>query len=427
MEEYELHQTVQPTTPGTPASYFDGTTWQLIGWRLLGWLLSIVTLGIGAAWAQCMVIRWETMHTVVDGQRLRFDGKGHQLLGKYLLWGLLTVITLGIYTLFLPVRMEKWRTSHTRIMSPEDPRQQSSPGIAILICVLAAIPFLALLLGCSYFMADEWDELKDTILQGKWGQQETSSIPNGSIYIPVQTQPVETEPSYWEPTTADGIRLPRPDDDEDFWYVHNSDEGLNLRRGPGVEYDVIRNMPHGTEINVLEWENGWAFTGEGWCAGNDLRINPPKDVKPSTEQTKSIVGYWGHIQKSSYEWYGDTYYVVLLRFYDDGTFFSQTASVNYEEIGGSWVWFPNGLESNSEFRGTYTYKNNTLQLNYEDGLTVKTSASWNGKQMKLGDPKGIRTHQDGRSATKVYTTLIPLKDDLDLYYELPHIVRDNVT
>ena len=38
-----------------------------IGWRLLGWLLSAVTLGIGAAWAQCMVLRWETKHTIVEG------------------------------------------------------------------------------------------------------------------------------------------------------------------------------------------------------------------------------------------------------------------------------------------------------------------------------------------------------------------------
>ena len=60
-------------------SYFDGGLLQLIGWRLLGILITVCTLGICYPWAFCMVYRWETKHTVVDGRRLVFDGTALQL------------------------------------------------------------------------------------------------------------------------------------------------------------------------------------------------------------------------------------------------------------------------------------------------------------------------------------------------------------
>ncbi len=99
--------------PTADGSYFDGSTLGLIGMQLLVLLLSLVTLGIGTPWAECMMLRWKAKHTVINGRRLQFTGKGLQLLGKYLLWALLTVVTLGIYAIWLPVKAEKWRVRHT--------------------------------------------------------------------------------------------------------------------------------------------------------------------------------------------------------------------------------------------------------------------------------------------------------------------------
>ncbi len=93
-------------------SCFDGGTWGLIGTRLLALLLTVVTLGIGTPWAECMVMRWEARHTVISGRRMKFTGKGLDLLGRYLLWFLLCVITLGIYGFWFPVQREKWRVGH---------------------------------------------------------------------------------------------------------------------------------------------------------------------------------------------------------------------------------------------------------------------------------------------------------------------------
>lgn len=134
---------MENNTP-TPTSTFNGSTLQLIGWRLLGFLLSIVTLGIGAPWAHCMIYRWEISHSSIDGQRLAFDGKGHQLLGKYLLWGLLTLITLGIYAIWIPVQMHRWKAGHTRFAAPGE-TQKSLPGLMILGIILGTIAAVALL------------------------------------------------------------------------------------------------------------------------------------------------------------------------------------------------------------------------------------------------------------------------------------------
>jgi len=414
-----------PNLPETPASYFDGTTLQLICWRLLGWLLGIVTLGIGAAWAHCMVLRWEINHTVVNGQRLRFDGKGHQLLGRWLLWGLLTLITLGIYAIFIPVRMEKWCASHTRFAAAGETNDSIS-GVAVLGGILGGILVLGLLIGGIFGLYAYREELpKVELPERPVPQKPVPEVPDGGvIFVPIETLPPETEAPAFEPTTADGVWLPSPNDDEDFWYVNNPKDGLNMRYGPGTEYDVVRNLPHGTEIEVLDWQDGWAFTGEGWCAGNYLEINPPKDAQSSK---KDIVGHWAFIREATKRqtWSGDGYYVAMLRFYSDGTFRSETAMVSYDEIGGTLSWVPEGMVDGSENSGTYTYQDGILRMEYADGHSVKTSAKWDGKQMKLSDPEGIRVLGEGGDESrlaKAHPVLLPLKEEVDIYFDLPALV-----
>lgn len=94
-------------------SYFDGGIGGYIGIRLLSGWIKMATLGIGSAWANKLVLDWETRHTVVDSRRLIFTGTGGNLFVKYLLWGFLTTITLGIFALFVPVKTLRWQTEHT--------------------------------------------------------------------------------------------------------------------------------------------------------------------------------------------------------------------------------------------------------------------------------------------------------------------------
>ena len=94
-------------------SYFDGGLLQLVGYKILGALVTILTFGVCAPWAICMVYRWETKHTVINGNRLAFDGTAVQLLGNWIKWLLLTFITLGIYGFWLGIAVKKWKVKHT--------------------------------------------------------------------------------------------------------------------------------------------------------------------------------------------------------------------------------------------------------------------------------------------------------------------------
>ena len=96
------------------ASYFDGGLLQQIGWWLLGVIVTMLTLGICFPWAICMLLNWETKHTVIEGRRLRFDGSAWGLFGQWIKWLLLIIITLGIYGFWVKIKMKKWVVKHTR-------------------------------------------------------------------------------------------------------------------------------------------------------------------------------------------------------------------------------------------------------------------------------------------------------------------------
>lgn len=41
------------------------------------------------------------------------------------------------------------------------------------------------------------------------------------------------------------------------------DIGLNIRKGPGTGYDIIRAVPKGTVLNIIHEENGWGLVDSG--------------------------------------------------------------------------------------------------------------------------------------------------------------------
>ena len=96
-------------------SRFTGTAIALFGKIVLSILLIIISLGFATPWVICMLLRWITGNTYVNGKRLRFDGRGGGLFGKYILWTFLTIITFGIYGFWNALNMTKWITKHIHI------------------------------------------------------------------------------------------------------------------------------------------------------------------------------------------------------------------------------------------------------------------------------------------------------------------------
>lgn len=112
-EEVQVYQEVEKTKKEIRTdSYFDGSLIELIGWRLLATLITIITLGFAAPWAQCMLYSYQIKHTVYNGKRLRFEGTGGDLFVNIFKWVVFSIFTLGIYTLFIPVKKTRWVISN---------------------------------------------------------------------------------------------------------------------------------------------------------------------------------------------------------------------------------------------------------------------------------------------------------------------------
>ena len=138
-----------PLPPQT--SSFDGTLWQMIGWQIACWAITLITFGIAYPWGACLLFRWETEHTTINGKRLKFTGTGGDLfllyLQLYLIFaGLILVSALLIFLLpfvlvlfgpYMALRIKRWRVEHTEFVHRDPPapsaystQYQSAPAPA---------------------------------------------------------------------------------------------------------------------------------------------------------------------------------------------------------------------------------------------------------------------------------------------------------
>lgn len=113
MKKWVVKHTVYADEERPVDSYFSGGAGGYLGIHILSFILTLFTLGIGKAWADKMVLKWEAKHTHIGGSPLEFNGTGGQLFAKYLLLALLTPLTLGIFALFFTVIYMKWQVKHT--------------------------------------------------------------------------------------------------------------------------------------------------------------------------------------------------------------------------------------------------------------------------------------------------------------------------
>lgn len=83
-------------------------------------------------------------------------------------------------------------------------------------------------------------------------------------------------PKYKEETKAATTTL-------EIKYVYNCDS-LNVRKGAGTNYAILRSMKKGTKVNVYEIKGSWARIGVNeWCYNKYL-----SKTKPSSYPTKTV-------------------------------------------------------------------------------------------------------------------------------------------
>ncbi|MBQ7323687.1 MAG: DUF898 family protein [Clostridia bacterium] len=60
-----------------------------------------------------VLLKWDTNHTVISGQRLHFKGTFFGLLWTLIKWWFLTMITFGIYAFWIYIKLKQWQVKNT--------------------------------------------------------------------------------------------------------------------------------------------------------------------------------------------------------------------------------------------------------------------------------------------------------------------------
>lgn len=256
-------------------SYFDGSTWGYIGWWFLSALVTVLTLGIGLAWGQCMFWRYRAKHTVVCGRRLTFDGTGLQLFENYLIWGTLTVFTLGIYGLWVPFKVRSWYCGHLYMTGyrRRHSLSKASTWRNVLIFLTAVLCFALLLTGIIVIATGNapWQKEKEPAIQPP-PPSSTMGETAPPITTPEPTTPPVTTP---EPTTTPMFTTPAPTQPKT--YTVTAKGNLNLRANPSTNAKVLTAIKYGAVVTVEEWSGNWAkvtYNGKtGWCSADYLKEN----------------------------------------------------------------------------------------------------------------------------------------------------------
>lgn len=190
----------------------------------------------------------------------------------------------------------------------------------------------------------------------------------------VPPQPVATEATVPEET------VPPATVPERTYYWVRADGGLNIRKGPGQEYEIVGRLDDGTQICPQKWENGWAYLTSpcvGWCSGDYLF-----DVSQVQIANNAILGRWC---SGSGEYTNDGRFVVCFNdywtFHADGTFNrTDTESVFYYNLDGTQndVLGAGALDS----KGTFSFDGSYLTV-----VTTHRCESSSGPYIKLVTPE----------------------------------------
>lgn len=107
------------------------------------------------------------------------------------------------------------------------------------------------------------------IMHPNWAAVEPKAeTPNTTPASPAPTTPTTPE----IPTTPTTPVTPKPTLKTYPKYKVNAKSGLNVRRGPGKGYSVVKTLKNGAKVTVYETKNGWGRIGSSqWCSMSYLK------------------------------------------------------------------------------------------------------------------------------------------------------------
>jgi len=136
---------------------FSGTGGKLFGIMLGGYLLTIITLGIFAAWFMVWMLRYMAENSTVEqgGQTVTtfsFEGTGGKLLVTIIVGYLLTVITLGIYGAWFTIKLLKYTLENTKVNAPSGEHRMTFSGTGGQLFVILIVGWLLTMITLCIYM-----------------------------------------------------------------------------------------------------------------------------------------------------------------------------------------------------------------------------------------------------------------------------------
>lgn len=128
--------------------------------------------------------------------------------------------------------------------------------------------------GQEIIVDDVKDGWANTTVDGQTGWCSTK-------YLTEKKEEIKGKESSASKVEPDKLVKPTNNSESGFHGYVDSPEGLNMRYGPGSEYDVIDVIPDKTELTELGWDEGWVYImwkGQyGWISAQYFRMEGGKE------------------------------------------------------------------------------------------------------------------------------------------------------
>ena len=199
--------------------------------------------------------------------------------------------------------------------------QKYNPLFILFLCMVAAVIVMLIIsitLGAKLGSANkklktaeaQVEELKQTVAQleddldiARGNSSATPADPTGTdVPAPgdapapsdqptTPTTPTTPAASSWLDLSGHNEIKVRPSSLLSGFTTYYTTANVNVRSGPGTNYDRIASAAYGTKVDVAARENGWSFvrigSSYGWISSDYLSTTQPQPQTPAAPTTPS--------------------------------------------------------------------------------------------------------------------------------------------